>query len=396
MEGGKRTGWVTLVNDITAKKNIEEALKQSEEKYRELINTSTDAIISTDTKMEITIWNRGAERIFGYMEKEMLGKSIMAIFPETIHKNIAREIVNIKKAGTTKFSSTIFEASGSKKDCTTVPIEVSLSTRKTEGNYIITCIIRDITVRKEAEEKLRKIDGMKSEFLSNVSHELRTPLQSISGFTKLIMNGKVPDPGVQQEFLGIIDRETMHLGNLINSLLDMSRLEAGRFQVYKKTMGVNDIFTDSIKMFHSLAREKEITLNENIPTKLPKMEVDSERMRQVVINLLSNAIKFSDPGGSVNVNAGVRENELLFQVIDHGTGISKKALPHLFQRFYREEGEKVRGGTGLGLYISKQIIEAHGGRIWAESKLGEGSTFSFALPINNKGGNHHGKENSNN
>jgi PAS domain S-box-containing protein len=518
---GKRTGWVTLIQDITERKNTEEALKQSEEKYRELINTSTDAIISTDSQTLITIWNSGAERVFGYKEKEMLGQSILTIFPTTLHKYLAREIINIKNIGTTKHTNRIFETDGLKRDCTTVPIEVSLSTRKAENNSIITTIIRDIsirkeaeeklreseeryrdlfenasdfiqscnaegkliyvnkawrnalgysekevpnlkfsdiihpdyikhcnltlqkvisgetvnsvetgfiakdkrlilvegnvnpvsqngkvvatraifrdiTIRKEAEEKLRKIDQMKSEFLSNVSHELRTPLQSIGGFTKLILTGKVPDPATQQEFLQIIDREAMHLGNLINGLLDMSRLEVGRFQIYRKPTSVYDVFTDSIQMFHSLAREKDITLNEDIPAKLPEMEVDSERMRQVIINLLGNAIKFSDPGSSVNVKVAVKDSELLFKVTDHGIGIRDEAIPHLFERFYRVEGETVRGGTGLGLYISKQIIEAHGGKIWAESQFGQGSTFSFTLPINTEGGKKNGEENTDN
>ncbi len=393
-ENGKRTGWVALMSDITERKRTEDALKQSEEKYRELINTSTDAIISTDPKMMITIWNNGATKLFGYTEKEMLGQSILTIFPTELYKDISKEIISIKSDGKTAFTNKIFETLGAKKDCTTVPIEVSLSSRASEGSYIITTIIRDITTRREAERKLQEIDQMKTEFLSNVSHELRTPLQSIGGFTKLIMTGKVPDHDTEQEFLQIIDRETMHLGNLINSLLDMSRLESGRFKIYKKLTPVYDIFTDSIKMFHSLAREKNINLTESISPKLPEMEVDSERMRQVVINLLSNAIKFSDPGTSIHVKAAVHNKELFFQVIDHGPGIDEEGMKHLFERFYRVEGETVKGGTGLGLYISKQIIETHGGKIWAESKLGEGSTFSFTLPLNDEGGKQNDKENT--
>jgi len=391
---GERTGWVVLTSVITQRKLAEEALKRSEEKYRELISTSYDGIVSTDSHMRFIVWNRGAEKLFGYMEKEMLGQSIMTIFPETVQKDIARELVQIKKTGTSKVINRTFETSVVKKDCTLVPVDISISTRKSEDKFIITAIMRDISERKEAEAKLRKIDQMKTDFLSNVSHELRTPLQSISGFTKLIMNGQVPDPATQQEFFQIIDRETMHLGNLINGLLDMSRLEAGRFQIYKKLIPIHDTIIDSIKMFHSLAREKNITLTENIPPQIPDMEVDDERMRQVVINLLSNAIKFSDPGGSVAVKVEKQASDLLFQVSDHGTGIREESMKHLFERFYRAEGETVRGGTGLGLYISKQIVEAHGGHIWAESKFGEGSTFSFTLPLNDKGGNSHGKEDS--
>ncbi len=393
-DAGKRYGWVALASAVTQRKLAEEALKRSEEKYRELISTSIDGIVSTDHQMRIIIWNQGAERIFGYKEKEMLGQNVMKIIPERDRKRMTRAFAEFRKIGAGQDRNRIAEGAGLRKNGNEVPIELSLSARKTGEIYITTAIIRDITERKEAEEELRKIDEMKSEFLSNVSHELRTPLQSISGFTKLILNGQVPDPTTQQEFLQIIDRETLHLDNLINSLLDMSRLESGRFQINKTLTPIRDTILDSLKSFHSLARDKDITLSEDIPPQLPEMEVDGERIRQVVINLLSNAIKYSNPGGSVTVKVKKHEKELLFLISDHGVGMSREALQHLFERFYRAENKLARGGTGLGLYITKQIIEAHGGHIRAESKSGEGSTFSFTLPLNGKGGNTRGKENS--
>jgi len=344
--------------------------------------------------MRIIIWNQGAERIFGYTEKEILGQSIMRIIPEREYGKAKKMLVSLSKALSNKQASRRVEGFGLRKNGAEVPIEISASSRKTEDTSITTAIMRDITERKEAEEKLRKIDEMKSEFLSNVSHELRTPLQSISGFTKLILSGKVPDPDTQQEFLQIIDGETAHLGNLINSLLDISRLESGRFQINKLLVPIRDIIFDSLKSFHTLARDKNIALNEDIPAQLPEMEVDGERMRQVVINLLSNAIKYSDPGGSVTVKVEKHKGEFIFQVSDRGVGMSQETLNHLFERFYRAEDKPARGGTGLGLYITKQIIEAHGGQIRVESKLDEGSTFSVSLPLNDKGGNGHGKENS--
>jgi PAS domain S-box-containing protein len=508
-----------VIRDISIRKEAQEALKQSEEKFRELINTSNDGIVSIDPQMRFIIWNQGAEILLGYTEKEMLGLSVLTIFPTASQKDVARELVQLKNTGISGTINRLFETYVMKKDCSLTPVDISISARKTDDGYISTAIMRDITIRKEAEkrireseeryrdlfenasdliqscniegkfiyvnkawrdalgygekevtdliiwdiihpdflarckqtfqivmsgetvnnietvfvtkdgrafqvegnvnpvhkeekvvatraifhditsrkeaeEKLRKIDQMKSEFLSNVSHELRTPLQSISGFTKLIMNGQVEDTKTQQEFFQIIDRETMHLGNLINGLLDMSRLEVGRFQIYKTLIQVSDTLTDPIKMFRSLAHEKDITLTENVATDLPEMGIDAERIRQVIINLVGNAIKFSDPGSKVDINVTLQPNELLFQVSDHGIGISEQSMKHLFERFYRAEGETVRGGTGLGLYISKQIIDAHGGRIWAESKFGEGSTFSFTLPLDNKGGNGNDKENS--
>jgi PAS domain S-box-containing protein len=506
-------GWVALVNAITQRKMAEEALKRSEEKYRELINTSADGIVSIDDRTRVILWNKGAERIYGYTEAEMLGQSIMRIVPRRFqasekkrmkrpfdaHGPLAdkREVIGLRKDGsevsleivisTRKVSDsfistailrditerkrseealrlseekyrTIFENTGTamaiietnktismvndefsrivdaskeelegkvkwtemvvaedlvkmadfhqrRREGGNAPREYEFRFRDKGGNIkhaslIVSLLpetqqslvsITDITERKENEEKLRKIDQMKSEFLSNVSHELRTPLQSIGGFTKLLLAGQVPDPATQQEFLQIIDRETLHLGNLINSLLDMSRLEAGRFQIYRQPTIVRDIIVESVDSFHSLAREKDITLNEEIPGSLPEMEVDGERLRQVIINLLSNAVKFSDPGGVVTVRAEKRNGDLLLQVADQGIGIPEKDRKHLFERFYRADGEVVRGGTGLGLYISRQIIEAHGGRIWAESEPGRGSTFSFTLPLNGKGGNDHGK-----
>jgi PAS domain S-box-containing protein len=384
---------LSVTTDITERKKAEEALRESEEKYRELINTSLDAIISTDPQMKVIIWNQGAEKIFGYSEKEMLGYSMMKIIPEREYEKVKKKLASLNQPNPEKQSNAVFEGTGRRKDGAEVPIEISLSSRELENTSITTAIVRDITVRKEAEEKLRQLDQMKSEFLSNVSHELRTPLQSIGGFTKLIMNGQVPDAATQREFLEIIDREVLHLGNLINSLLDMSRLEAGRFQVNRRPGPVRDYFTDPVKSFYSLGRDKNITLSENIPSQLPEMEVDGDRLRQVVINLVGNAVKFSDPGGSVSVRVEKQKNQLLFQVSDQGIGISEEAKKHLFERFFRAEGEMVRGGTGLGLYISKQIIEAHGGRIWADSKLGQGSTFSFVLPLNSEGEKGNGKEN---
>ncbi len=297
----------------------------------------------------------------------------------------------MKQTGTNKAINKPFETYLLKRDSSLVPVEMVISTRKSDGKIISTAIIRDITLRKKAEEKLRQIDQMKSEFLSNISHELRTPLQSISGFIKLIIDGQVPEKATQKEFLQIVDQETLHLGNLINSLLDMSRLESGKFQIKReKTMMLNMI-TEALKMFKSLAQQKDIKLRKYIPKGLPQLNVDNDRMRQVIINLVGNAIKFSDPGGSITVKAQITDDKFIFKVADHGTGIHQKTMKHLFERFYREEGETVRGGTGLGLYISKQIIEAHGGRIWAESKLGKGSTFSFSLPLNGQGGNTDGE-----
>jgi signal transduction histidine kinase/DNA-binding NarL/FixJ family response regulator len=333
-----------------------------------ILEKNADAIIVADKDKHILFANPAAESLLEHKKKDLLNKP----FGFPLKGGKTSEIEIIQQSGETTIA------------------EMRVADIDWESKPAYLASLRDITERKETEEKLRQIDRIKSEFLSNVSHELRTPLQSISGFTKLILDGKVSDPKTQQEFLQIIDSESQHLGNLINSLLDLSRLEFGRFQINKQLLPIRDTIVNSIKSFHSLARDKDVALSEYIPPKLPEIEVDGERLRQVVINLLSNAIKFSDPGGSVKVKAESHNGELLFQVTDQGIGIPEEAMQHLFERFYRAEDKLARGGTGLGLYISKQIIEAHGGHIWAESKTGEGSTFSFTLPLNGEGGDGHG------
>jgi nitrogen-specific signal transduction histidine kinase/CheY-like chemotaxis protein len=245
------------------------------------------------------------------------------------------------------------------------------------------------------EEELRDLDPMQSEFMSNIVHELRAPLHSITGFTKLLIEGGAPDPGAQREFLTIIADQSEHLRQLIDELVDISPAESKRLEVRGERMPIKDLLRSSVRELYSVANKKNIVLNEDIPETLPEVEVDGQRLRQVMFNLLSNAIKFSDDGGNVNVKAEVRNGELLVQVTDQGIGIAEEDMPSIFNKFYQAKNQGKVGGLGLGLYISKQIIETYGGRIWAESSEGESSTFSFTLPLTAQaGGRNRGQEDS--
>jgi signal transduction histidine kinase/DNA-binding NarL/FixJ family response regulator len=232
-----------------------------------------------------------------------------------------------------------------------------------------------------AEEERRNLDPMQSEFMSNIVHELRAPLHSILAFTKLIGEGGVSDIETQKEFLNIIADQSEHLRRLVDELVDISPAESGRFDVCKERVVIGDVLQGAVREFYSVANQKNIVIRENIPVTLPEMEVDGQRLRQVMLNLLGNAIKFSHNGGSISVRAEVRNSDLLVQVTDQGVGIAEEAMPSLFEKFYQAKNPVRVGGLGLGLYISKRIIEAHGGRIWAESVEGAGSTFSFTLPL---------------
>lgn len=239
---------------------------------------------------------------------------------------------------------------------------------------------REIIERKKAEAVSHELDRMKSEFISSISHELRTPLHSISGFTKLMLMEKAPNPKDQREFLTTIDKQAEHLAKLIDNLLDVSRLEAGYFDIRKQRISLKAAIHDAIKEIYSLASENDITISANTSTNLFEVQADRERFMQAMGNLLGNAIKFSPNGGNIDVNTEVINNEVLVSVADHGIGIHKEDIPYIFDRFYRTKKMTFTGGTGLGLYITEQIIKAHGGHIWVESELGKGSIFRFTIP----------------
>ena len=265
--------------------------------------------------------------------------------------------------------------------------EIRLDETEWEGQTAYLLSLGDITDRKQVEESLRELDRMKSEFIDTISHELRTPLHSIKGFNKLILDGLVTDPEVQREFQNTIDRETDRLGKLIDDLLDVSRLNSGRFDLQKQPTSIEEVIGSAIQSLYATASERNIAFKAEVQAGLPHIEVDEARIRQVVVNLLSNAVKFSPSGAEVTVGASLRDDAILVQIQDQGVGIPEEAKTRIFERFYRVDSSLTRNtvGTGLGLYISKQLVEAHDGSIWLESALNEGSTFSFLLPLKKPG-----------
>jgi len=381
----KVNGAMFIHEDITERKQAEEALRESEERYRDLFENANDLIQSVAPDGHFIYVNKTWRRTLGYSEKEIGNLTIWDIIhPDSIDH--CREVFKSVFSGVTSES---LEAVFVTRDGKAVPVEGHANCRLEDGKPVATRgIFRDITERKQAEQAREEVDSLKSEFVSNVTHELRSPLHSIKGFTELMLEGKVPDLAIQKEFLSIIDEQSQHLSSLIDNLLDISRLEAGRFSIEKGLTSVQDIIHAAVGSFYGLSTEKGVPITEVIPSTLPDIEADARRIKQVMFNLLSNAIKFSDPGSPVTVKAEAKDGQLLIRVIDRGPGISKEALPLLFSRFHQEGYASRIGGTGLGLHISKQIIEAHGGRIWTKSRLGQGSTFIFTLPLGHKGGDH--------
>jgi signal transduction histidine kinase/DNA-binding response OmpR family regulator len=243
-------------------------------------------------------------------------------------------------------------------------------------------IVRDITERKRAEEAEKELMQMKDDFIANVSHQLRTPLYSINGFLELLLKGKVEDPAVQREFLTRAAQDAHRLTALVNDLLDVSRLEAG-LQLEMEKVDLSALIAETLESLQGLAGKKGISMTYTGPRTSLIVKADRHWLQQVLINLIGNAIEFSEANCPILVTGQEASSHARIEVIDQGPGIPPEALPKLFNKFYQADSavKRAGGGTGLGLYISKQIIEAHGGQIGVESELGKGSTFFFILPV---------------
>lgn len=235
--------------------------------------------------------------------------------------------------------------------------------------------------QKEAALK-SQMEEIMAQFVSNVSHELRTPLTCIKGYVETLLEGAMNDEETCKKFLGVINDEAERLTRLINDLLDLSMIEAKQVEMHFKQIDVGKVVEDTITILHPFAQKKNVKVVVEIPSKADPVTADEDRIRQVLINLLDNAIKYSPPGGKVKIKVKKNEKDLIVTVTDSGTGIPDNEMSRIFERFYRvEKGRSAKlGGRGLGLAIAKHIIEAHGGTITVNSKLGKGSKFIFTLP----------------
>ena len=249
------------------------------------------------------------------------------------------------------------------------------------GNHVALAI-KNLQLAENAREvaALKKIDRLKTELLSTVSHELRTPLCSIKGYaTTLMEHGAVLSPEESREFLEIIDSESDRLDELIRNLLDMSRLEAGVLRIDREPTDLSEVARACMRRVQRHTERHQLLLDWETDQ---LVDVDPSRIAQVMNNLMENAVKYSPDGGEIVTAAQVQGAMLQVSVADQGVGIPQRDLHRVFDRFHRVEGEisKRVGGTGLGLAICQRLVEAHGGKIWVESRLGRGSTFYFTVP----------------
>jgi two-component system, OmpR family, phosphate regulon sensor histidine kinase PhoR len=230
---------------------------------------------------------------------------------------------------------------------------------------------------------LRKLERVRRDFVANVSHEFRTPLTAIQGFAETLLAGAIDDPQNRGRFLQIIVEHSRRLARLTEDLLMLSKMDADRLEFETRRIPVAAFIESCIETAEPRARDKDLRLSVNRAEKIPDIAGDRRRLTEVLQNLLDNAIQYTPSGGQIMVSAGVADSEVVFTVSDTGIGIPLAEQPRIFERFYRADVARSRevGGTGLGLSIAKHLVEGHGGRIWVESEIGQGSQFHFSVPI---------------
>ena len=384
-----RDARLVVATDITTRKRAEEALQTSEEKFRSVVQTAHDAIVSADSHGNITDFNRGAEAIFGYSAQEVIGKPLAVLMPDRFKELHQRGFKRYLETGEAHVIGKTVELAAKRKGGAEFPVELSLSTWKARTGLFFTGVMSDITENKRtqellmrAKEEAERASKFKDQFLSTMSHELRTPLNAVLGFSDLLADERYgPLNDRQQRYVAHIHTGGKHLLELISDILDLSKIEAGRMELSREDVTVASAFGEVISALFPLAEKKSQALLQEVEPHL-HVRADALRFKQVLMNLAGNAIKFTAEGGRIELAARQVEDQVRVEVRDNGPGIPPEQQQRIFEAFFRlTETGSATEGTGLGLAITSRLVELHGGKLGIESQPGEGACFYFSLPL---------------
>jgi PAS domain S-box-containing protein len=403
--GQRLVGFAKVTRDLTQRRGHEESLRRSEERFRLLIEGVREyAIFMLDPNGVVITWNVGAQRIKGYTAEEIIGQHFSIFYPPEARESgwPAHELRAAEATG-----SFLDEGWRVRKDGTTLWASVTITALRDDSGQLIgfAKLTRDMTEHKraqaaeeaglhreeilEAERSARmsaqRATRIKDEFLATLSHELRTPLSAILGWTQVLMRSPAaPEPKDLRRAIEVIDRNARAQVQLIDDLLDLSRIMTGKIRLDLQQIAILDVVQTAVDSAMPAAETKDIRLRALLDPARLVVNADAARLQQVVWNLLTNAIKFTPKGGQVQVLLQRVNSHVELSVSDTGIGISPSFLPHVFDRFSQRDGSTTRayGGLGLGLAICKQLVELQGGSIRASSQgEGKGSTFLVELPV---------------
>jgi PAS domain S-box-containing protein len=363
----------------------------------ELLEAAPDGIIEVDREGRIVLLNGVTEKLFGYTRAELLERNVDTLLPPALMARHAEHRRHYWANPQTRPMARDYVLKARRKDGSEFPAEICLSPVRRGAGYRVMAIIRDVTAQKKAEEEIRsanqqlelrsreaeRANALKSEFLASMSHELRTPLHTIIGFTELLqeeLEGRLNEK--QKRFVWHVHQDSLHLLELINDILDLSKIEAGRMDLRIESVDVAELAAEIADRFRTAAQAKGILID-NCLTAPAYVLADRLRLREIMNNLLSNAVKFTPEGGRVWIESSqMREKAVEVAVRDTGIGIAPEDQTVIFDKF-RQVASTTRGvreGTGLGLAIVKRLVEMHGGVISVESAPERGSRFAFTIP----------------
>ncbi len=333
-----------------------EELRRERAESAALVEAMTEGVIATDGRGRIATANAAARRLLGYADDESLPD-----LPELFRAKAAREVVNVALEGKVVQNREV-DLDGSVLLVNARPL--------VSGGALL--VLHDLT-------EVRRLEAVRRDFVANVSHELKTPLTSISGYAETILTDH-PEPEITRRFLETILSNARRMQRLVDDLLDLSRIEAGRWQPEIESVDLATAAQDVWGTLGDRATQRGVTLT--VDPGSSQVPADADALRQILTNLIDNSLRHTPPGGRITCRARVDGDGVVVAVADTGTGIASDHLPRIFERFYRADLSRSReeGGTGLGLAIVKHLVEAHGGRVWAESERGRGATVSFWLP----------------
>lgn len=348
-----------------------------------IVDTSDDTIVSKTLDGIITSWNKAAVRMFGYTEAEAIGQHISLIIPPDRLNEETYILGEVRKGN----SVSHFQTQRRAKNGNLIPISLSVSPVMDAKGKVIGAskIARDISTEQAAQQEtarlyqqLKELNAKKDEFIGLASHELKTPLTSINGYLQ-ILEQRVTDDRNKR-----IVQKTYHqvrkLTSLVNDLLDVSKIEAGKLRFAREEFNVSQVINDAVDLISHANNNYDIDIHSSVADCLIKG--DAHRIEQVIINLLSNAIRYSPGSNKIEVYVSQKNEQLLVGVKDYGVGIAADKLDHVFSRYYRvDEGNTTISGLGIGLYLCHEIVTRHHGKIWVESEPKVGSTFWFTLPL---------------
>lgn len=363
--------FVEISRDITEYRKLIRKLHASEKKFKAILDTATDAIISIGQDHKIVLFNNAAERIFGYSRHEVLGKNLNMLIPPQYgdHYRFVRGFLETREP---KAIGRTLSLSGLRKNGEEFPIELGLSYHEMEGGVTFTAIIRDVSTQKKLEKKLLRSERLAAvgQTVAHVAHEIKNPLMIIGGFSHQIKPSLTDEKAIQK--LDMIFDEVGRLERLVANLGDFTKV----YNLVKRPADINSVIQDVLKIMGEIYSPEKYYFKADLSADLEEINCDPDKLKQVFINIIANGIEAMEDGGTVRISTGKCYNGVEIRMSDEGTGISEEDLLRIFEPFYTTRDR----GSGLGLAISYKVVEAHKGEIWADSMPGKGTTFVVRLP----------------